>query len=328
MASSEEKALGRNIGGGGTKDGAGLRVKFAARSDAIEERLKTDTRGLVTLDDFKAKRKHIERSAAEEQARREAFKRSRDVQEKRRRLRRANTATLSFDAGGTSSESDDGCEDRETRNAEETHDQLMSRNGHAKEPESNAVRDESYVVRGLGKDPSVPTSFLPDVEREAAERLARERLRLEWMQEQERIKKENVQVTYSFWDGAGHRRTLACTKGTTIGRFLAMVQHNFPQLRAASSETLMFVKEDLIIPHHYTFYDFIVSNARGKSGPLFDFSVQDDVRWLADASKEKQDVHAAKVVERRWYERNKHIFPASRWTVYDPLVDYGKYSIQ
>jgi hypothetical protein len=33
------------------------------------------------------------------------------------------------------------------------------------------------------------------------------------------------------------------------------------------------------------------------------------------------------VVERRWYERNKHIFPASRWEVYDPTKDYGAYTI-
>jgi hypothetical protein len=25
--------------------------------------------------------------------------------------------------------------------------------------------------------------------------------------------------------------------------------------------------------------------------------------------------HAGKVVERHWYEKNKHIFPASRWEV-------------
>ena len=37
--------------------------------------------------------------------------------------------------------------------------------------------------------------------------------------------------------------------------------------------------------------------------------------------------HAGKVVERRWYERNKHIFPASRWEVFDPNADYGDYTI-
>ncbi len=39
---------------------------------------------------------------------------------------------------------------------------------------------------------------------------------------------------------------------------------------------------------------------------------------LSDARVEKDESHPAKVVERRWYERNKHIFPATRWEVYDP----------
>ncbi len=66
---------------------------------------------------------------------------------------------------------------------------------------------------------------------------------------------------------------------------------------------------------HYTFYDFIINKARGKSGPLFNFDVYDDVRLLADATKEKDESHTGKVVERSYYQRNKHIFPASRWEV-------------
>ena len=41
---------------------------------------------------------------------------------------------------------------------------------------------------------------------------------------------------------------------------------------------------------HYSFYDLIVTKARGKSGPLFAFDVHDDVRLLADATKEKDEV--------------------------------------
>jgi len=37
--------------------------------------------------------------------------------------------------------------------------------------------------------------------------------------------------------------------------------------------------------------------------------------------------HAAKVVERRWYERNKHIFPASRWEIFDPAIKRDRYTI-
>lgn len=28
-----------------------------------------------------------------------------------------------------------------------------------------------------------------------------------------------------------------------------------------------------------------------------------------------------------WYERNKHIFPASRWETYDPEKKWDKYTI-
>lgn len=107
---------------------------------------------------------------------------------------------------------------------------------------------------------------------------------------------------------------------------------------------------------HISFYDLIITRARGKSGPLFHFDVHDDVRLVNDVRVEKDESHpgldahityiyakylymlllfvyttdsknicgimhgVGKVVERRWYEQNKHIFPASRWEIYDPNV--------
>jgi protein FAM50 len=61
---------------------------------------------------------------------------------------------------------------------------------------------------------------------------------------------------------------------------------------------------------------------------LFSFEVQEDIRLKNDASKEKEDVHAGKIIEKSWYEKNKHIFPANRWEVFDPSKDYGKYTIK
>ncbi|RKO95240.1 XAP5 protein, partial [Caulochytrium protostelioides] len=135
-------------------------------------------------------------------------------------------------------------------------------------------------------------------------------------------------VTYSFWDGSGHRRVVRCQKGDTIKQFLEKCRAQFESLRAVHVDNLMYIKEDLIIPHHYTFYDFMINQARGKSGPLFDFEVRDDVRLLNDATQETDESHAGKVIERAWYERNKHIFPASRWELFDPKRDYGDYSIK
>ena len=62
--------------------------------------------------------------------------------------------------------------------------------------------------------------------------------------------------------------------------------------RTTSVSTLMYVKEDLIIPHHISFYDLISTKARGKSGPLFHFDVHEDIRTQHDARLEKDESHA------------------------------------
>ncbi|KAJ3114868.1 Epsin-3, clathrin recruitment and traffic between the Golgi and endosome [Phlyctochytrium bullatum] len=62
-------------------------------------------------------------------------------------------------------------------------------------------------------------------------------------------KEEKIVITYSYWDGSGHRKQV----------------------------------------EHYTFYDFIVNQTRGKSGPLFAFDVFDDVRLTNDASIETEE---------------------------------------
>ena len=81
------------------------------------------------------------------------------------------------------------------------------------------------------------------------------------------------------------------------------------------------MKEDCILPQDVTFHELISRKARGKSGPLFHFDVRDDVRLQSDATKEKDESHAGKIVTRAWYGRNKHMFPASRWEV---RMSFGK----
>eukprot|EP00934_Nitzschia_sp_Nitz4_P000128 Nitzschia sp. Nitz4//scaffold16_size188269//4951//5967//NITZ4_001762-RA/size188269-processed-gene-0.2-mRNA-1//1//CDS//3329538428//128//frame0 len=182
------------------------------------------------------------------------------------------------------------------------------------------------------KDPTVDTSFLPDAQRE--QELAQQRVQLEqeWTKAQERIRQEPLEITYSYWDGSGHRRTCQVKKGSTIGEFLEVVRQDllgdFRSLASVAADGLLYVKEDLILPSDVTFYDLIVTKARGKSGPLFHFDVHEDVRLgPVDSRVEKDESHPGKVVERSWYERNKHIFPASRWEIFDPAKDYGSYTI-
>ena len=182
----------------------------------------------------------------------------------------------------------------------------------------------------FGMNPDVETKFLPDRDRDAEENFLREKLRLEWERRQKEIKEEEVDIIYSYWDGSGHKKSISMKKGNSIYMFLCKVldaiRNEFPELKTASGDQLMYVKEDLIIPQTNTFYDFIVSHARGKSGPLFNFDLKEE-------EVAEEGLHTGKVlficifvqlqlifkvILRAWYERNKHIFPASRWEPYDP----------
>jgi len=268
---------------------------------------------------------------------------------KRSRLPTVNAASLSFAAQRDSASESSGStndDNNDDNNDDDNDDDNDDKHGNVRDSrgeddddsnhcanEAGAIKRNSDAVAArtaaFGKDPAVDTSFLPDRGREAAARAERAELKREWEEAQERIKREPLRVTYSYWDGRGHRRSATCTKGTTIGRFLQLVQREFArELRAVSdaAEELLFVKEDVIVPSHVSFYELVVTQARGKSGPLFDFAVRDDVRLVADATREKEDSHAAKVVERRWYERNKHIFPASRWEMYHPDKSFQAYT--
>ncbi|EIN07249.1 XAP5-domain-containing protein [Punctularia strigosozonata HHB-11173 SS5] len=273
--------------------------RFVGQNDSMEDSLKKHTVGLVRLEDFQQRRKEIEEAKAREAAKTNELK---DEQKKVKKRKKAGKSTLSF-----ALDDDEG-------------DEPLPK-------DSDADSAQPTKRTKLRKNPLADTSFLPDREREEAERRERERLRQEWLRKQEELKNEDIEIVYSFWDGSGHRKSVMCKKGDEIGTFLEKARQQFPELRSVSADNLMYVKEDLIIPHHYTFYDFIINKARGKSGPLFNFDVHDDVRMLADATVEKDESHAGKVVTRSYYQRNKHIFPASRWEVYDPEKDYGKYTI-
>eukprot|EP00894_Picocystis_sp_ML_P001220 jgi/Pico_ML_1/51737/g302.t1 len=286
-----------------------LREFGAGRADALEAAFKEETTGLVTREEFSQRRATLEkRVLVEEERRKRELEEEEERKAEERRKKRAKLqakATLSFADEGA--DEDEACSDEGARAGAKGGGKLVA------------------------KDPLADTDFLPDKERERKEEELRAKLKEEWLQEQERIKEEPLEVTYSYWDGSGHRRKAEIKKGDTIGDFLKVVRKQlapeFRELRTTDTSGMMYIKEDLIIPQHYTFYELIASKARGKSGPLFHFDVRDDVRLLNDATVEKEEAHAGKVVEKHWYERNKHIFPASRWETYDPTKSFDKYTI-
>jgi protein FAM50 len=74
-------------------------------------------------------------------------------------------------------------------------------NSRSATPNAGANGGEDQVQRKkFRKNPAVDTSFLPDREREEAERRQREELRQEWLKRQDETKQEEIGITYSYWD--------------------------------------------------------------------------------------------------------------------------------
>lgn len=101
-------------------------------------------------------------------------------------------------------------DDEEEESTEQEVKKRPNGKGKAIEDDDNnkEEKDETPVFKKskFGKDPNIDTSFLPDREREEEERKVREELRQEWLRKQDEIKKETIQITYSYWDGSGHRK--------------------------------------------------------------------------------------------------------------------------
>jgi len=109
------------------------------------------------------------------------------------------------------------------------------------------------------------------------------------------------------------------------------LKEEFPALRGVAADNLIYVKEDLMLPHHMSFWDFIVTKAKGKSGPLFAFDVHTKERNYKEVNGKQVleaavESHPGKMVERNWYEKNKMDFPTSRWEIYDSKIKWDSYT--
>ncbi|KAI1718480.1 XAP5, circadian clock regulator domain-containing protein [Ditylenchus destructor] len=281
-----------------------ITTKFTTNVDTTEEQLKSKTVGLLTLEEIKEKHNEVfQKSEKNDTISEEKPERKREPSEEKKTKR-----ILSFNYN------------------EEDED------------------DEPVVIRKrLGMDPTIDTSFLPDLEREQELIKQKETLAAEWRQLQDKEKNEDINIAYCYWDGSSHRKDMKIKKGAIISQFLQkaleVLRKEFSELKTANTEMMMFVKvflinvhaeynilfqEDLIIPHFYTFQDFIATKAMGKTGPLYQFDAAGEIRVRQDAALDVGESHPVKVVLRNWYEKNKHIYPASRWEPFVPNKEYKR----
>lgn len=174
--------------------------KFTAHYDAIEAQLKSSTVGLVTLDEMKAKQEDLTREREKQLAQKTELQQQKELAEKNRQKeqQKKQIQTLSFRFDDEDEEGE-GSEPRVQVKKEQTGESSSVLTEDSAPPEKKLK---------ITKNPDVDTSFLPDRKREEEERMLREELRKEWEQRQERMKNEDIEITFSYWDGSGMFRHL------------------------------------------------------------------------------------------------------------------------
>ncbi|KAI9713087.1 MAG: hypothetical protein M1820_001072 [Bogoriella megaspora] len=181
----------------------------------------------------------------------------------------------------------------------------------------------------------------------------REKLMIQFMAEQERVKETEIIIPFHFYDGqTSIARHVRLKKKDSIRTFLDQARKVRPGKGRIDVDDMMLVVENIIIPHHLSFHYFIMEEVRGAEGLIFNYSKKPTTATPSpahagssnDASiyrpEDKKAENAAipdedlegyggdssklRIVTVRWYQENKHRHPFYWWKTFDEHADYTK----
>ncbi|KAF7187535.1 Protein FAM50-like [Pseudocercospora fuligena] len=334
--------------------------RFTSQAISAEDKLKADTVGLQTLNDFRKRRAEAFESSlpgsgattpdGRESTPKAAFK--------KRKKAGVKKGGLSFGDDEDTEESKEPA--RDATPATESEDAASATTFKKK-----SLRPNSSV--GLQPKAMTKSAMLKEAQ-------LKDSLRKEYAQIQEAVRATEFILPFAFYDGKnvpggkvrlkkGDKIWLFLERARKLGAELGRGDRGRKDWARISVDDLMIVRGDIIIPHHYDFHYFLLNKTHGYHGQLFTFSAEptsatpakkssestlapedDTASHLQTAAQRKQqaaqqsgppdselegfedDPNDTKVVDRRWYERSKHIYPMSSWQEFDPEKeeDYKK----
>ncbi len=178
-----------------------MESKFSAHYDAVENDLKTSTVGLLTVAEMKTRQENAIKEREMQLARknREELRLLRKKEKEREKAKTKQSQQIKALSFNMEEEEEEDVGEELNDEEESTADVPSS--SFRVPCDSEGPSNDFLKKKRLGKNPDVDTSFLPDVDRDEEENKLREELRQEWEQRQAKLRAEEVEITYSYWDG-------------------------------------------------------------------------------------------------------------------------------
>ncbi|EPY49842.1 xap-5-like protein [Schizosaccharomyces cryophilus OY26] len=193
------------------------------------------------------------------------------------------------------------------------------------EETDDRIQEITLKKKHIGKDPTANTSFLPDAEREALEEARKEEYRKQWLEEQERIKEEEILIPFLYYDGTTTRYSVRIRLKDSVGHILSNMKDQIPGLkRVLDMDKFLLVQSDLIIPHHHELYYFYLNKVQGPNGALFDFDALRCQNSEVAATLQLPERKIPHLVLKSFYMEYRHVFPCNCWEMFDSRKNYSQ----
>ena len=140
----------------------------------------------------------------------------------------------------------------------------------------------------------------------------RTELTKEYYEKEMKVKGQEIEVYYKYWDGFQQVQKLRLKKDTKISIFTECIrqelQIDYPDMRSINGEYgLMYVLDNTIVPSTVSFFDVLKNKVRGPNGLLL------ETKLIEDEGYEVQTNTVGMIITKKFYEKNKHCYPLKNW---------------
>jgi hypothetical protein len=123
---------------------------------------------------------------------------------------------------------------------------------------------------------------------------------------------KNIKLSFFYFDGFKQVKSVTVPKSTKVGEFLELARkficQEYPEFSGIKGDHIFqLVIDEYLIPNDVTFSDLELKTINHRAGP--------DIRFKRSEAEDAEELisKSLKIIDRRFYEQNRHVFPFNKW---------------